>query len=189
MLWRPLSLALLLVALLPAVALPAPPEWRVVSEQSRLGFTGTQAGSPFNGSFKAFEARVRFDPDDLAASRVEVTIDMATAETGARERDDAVRGDDWFAVARHPKATFRTVGFRRLAADRYEADADLTIRDTTRRVTLPFTLTIADGQAHAVGDVTIKRTDFGVGQGQWASGQWVGLDVTIRIDIRAAAAN
>ena len=50
---------------------------------------------------------------------------------------------------------------------------------------LPFTLTIAGDQAHAVGHAKLVRTDFGVGQGTWASGDYVALDVSVDLDIVA----
>jgi hypothetical protein len=50
---------------------------------------------------------------------------------------------------------------------------------------LPFKLTIADGRAHATGHPAVIRTAFGAGKGDWASGQWVALEVGADIDIFA----
>ncbi|HAI28113.1 MAG TPA: YceI family protein, partial [Thalassospira sp.] len=58
-------------------------------------------------------------------------------------------------------------------------------RDVTREVILPFDLEIEGNEAKATGTVTINRTDFGVGQGQWADTSQVGDPVTIEIDIEA----
>ena len=75
--------------------------------------------------------------------------------------------------------------------DRYEAHGQLTIRDVTRDVVLPFELTIEEtggGKvANAVGELTISRLDYGVGQGEWASTKTVGEEVVIRIEIVASA--
>ena len=59
------------------------------------------------------------------------------------------------------------------------------MRGLTKDVTLPFTLTIAGDQAHAVGKTTLVRTDFGVGQGSWSSGDMVALDVDVDLDLVA----
>ena len=178
-----LLLAALAVVVVIGAALAA--NWRIVPEQSRLGFAATQAGTSFEGTFRRFTAEVRFDAADLSSSRAVVVIDMASAETGNLERDVALQGSDWFAVSRFPQARFETRSFRNVGADRFEADADLTIRDVTRPVTVPFTLRpVADG-VRAQGEVTIDRSVWGVGQGQWASEQWVRHAVTVRFDLLA----
>ena len=161
-------------------------EWRIDPAQSHLTFVGTQAGRPFEGSFGRFAATVRFDESDLAASRAVVVIDMASARTGNAQGDDAVRGQDWFAVAMYPQARFETKSFRHLDGNRYEADGVLTIRDAVKPVVLPFTLEKAQSATRARGELVIDRTDFGVGQGQWASPQLVAHEVTIRFDLLAA---
>jgi polyisoprenoid-binding protein YceI len=177
-------LVLAAVSLLAADAWAA--EWRIDPAQSRLTFAGTQAGRPFEGSFGKFTADVRFDATDLAASKAVVVIDMASARTGNAQGDDAVRGQDWFAVAMYPQARFETKSFRLLDGNRYEADGVLTIRDAAKRVALPFTLEKAQSGTRARGELVIDRTDFGVGQGQWASPQLVAHEVTIRFDLLAA---
>jgi polyisoprenoid-binding protein YceI len=65
-------------------------------------------------------------------------------------------------------------------------DADLTMRGQTQAITLPFALEdLGDGSVRAVGTVTVDRTDYGIGQGDFTSGATVGVDVPISIDISA----
>jgi polyisoprenoid-binding protein YceI len=161
-------------------------EWRIEPANSRLSFAGTQGGRPFEGLFEKFTVNVRFDEADLPASKAVVVIDMASARTGNAQGDDAVKGQDWLAVATYPLGRFETKSFRHLGGDRYEADAALTIRDVQKPVVLPFILEKAGGGTRARGELTIDRTDFGVGQGQWASPQLVAHEVTIRFDLLAA---
>jgi polyisoprenoid-binding protein YceI len=163
-------------------------EWRADPAASRLTFIGTQAGSPFEGSVETFSATIRFDESDLPASKAVVSIDMASVRTGNAQRDDAVKGQDWFAVATYPKAQFETKAFRHVGENRYEADAVLTIRDVAKPVVLPFALTNVGDATRATGDLVINRTVFGVGQGQWASAQLVAHEVTIRFDLLARPA-
>lgn len=162
--------------------------WTVDAEASTLGFVGLQGGEAFEGHFSAWTAEIAFDPDDLAASSVAVVIDMASAATGAPQRDDLLPGGDWLAVDEHPQAQFATTGFTHLGGSDYEATADLTIRGLTREVTLPFTLAIDGDRAHVTGALEVLRTDFDVGTGQWASGDMVALEVTITVDLTATRA-
>lgn len=177
-------LALAAVSLLAVDAWAA--EWRVDPAQSRLTFAGTQAGRPFEGSFEKFTANVRFDESDPTAGEATVVIDMASVRTGNAQGDDAVKGQDWMAVAMYPQARFQTTSFRHLGGDRYQADAVLTIRDAAKSVVLPFTLEKAQSGTRAKGELVIDRTDFGIGQGQWSSPQVVAHEVTIRFDLLAA---
>jgi polyisoprenoid-binding protein YceI len=182
---RARTLLALAIAFMVLAAFAWAATWRIDPEKSRLGFTGLQVGTPFEGRFERFSTDIRFDEGDLAASSARVVIDLASARTGNDQRDEALLGQDWFAVARFPQARFETTGFRHLEDNRYEVDATLTIRDVARPVVLPFTLERDGPATRAIGELTINRIDFGVGQGQWASPQWVALDVTIHFDLLA----
>ena len=112
-------------------------------------------------------------------------IDMASAETGSLERDVALQGADWFAISRFPQARFETTRFRSLSGDRFEAEASLTIRDVTKTVVLPFSLAARRAGVRARGELTVDRSDWGVGQGQWASPQWIAFPVRVHFDLLA----
>jgi len=182
--------ALTLVFGLAAAASPAfAAEWKIVSEESRLGFVGTQTGTAFEGEFERFSADIAFDPNDLASSKVVAVIDMASAKAGSKDRNEALPGPDWFAVKSFPEARFETSEIRKAeAGDGFVADGTLTIRDKTNPVTLPFTLTIEGDSAKMTGEATLDRSAFGVGQGQWASDQWIAHEVKVVIDLAATRA-
>jgi polyisoprenoid-binding protein YceI len=93
--------------------------------------------------------------------------------------------DDWFAAKKFPKATFVTTGFKALGGDRYQAAGNLTIRGVSKPITLPFTLTITGNAAHMTSAISLNRTVFGVGQGQFATGESVPLDVAVNINLSA----
>jgi polyisoprenoid-binding protein YceI len=176
--------ALTLLAASPAAA----QTWVVVPEQSRLGFGGTQTGTPFTGAFQRFAAQISFDPAKPEAAKIAVTIDMASARTGDKERDTALPGAEWFDVAKHPTARFEVRQVRATGPNSYTAIANLTMKGRTRPVTLPFTLAINGTTATMKGSLTLDRSQFQVGTGVWATGQWVGLPVTVTVDLTARRA-
>jgi hypothetical protein len=102
-----------------------------------------------------------------------------------RTRDVALPQSDWFNVKEFPEATFEASGFRAAGDGRYEAVGTLTIRGIRKDVVLPFKLDAQASSAHAVGQVEIVRTDFGIGQGEWGTGAVVGLGVTVTVDLVA----
>ena len=176
------ALALAVAGVAPAHAAV---DWRSDPGHSRLIFAATQAGARFEGRFKNFEPQISFEPSDLAHSRFVVTVATGTAETQDHDRDETLRGKDFFDAARWSKATFETTGFTSLGGARYEAAGRLTIRDITKPVKLTFTFTpgASGGSATLAGETTIKRLDFGVGQGDWTDTSWVGNDVEIRFEL------
>ena len=173
-----------LLALL--VALPAhAADWKTDSTKSHLGFSGTQTGVPFKGSFGAWQAEISFDPAHPEAGHAKVTIDLASARTGDTQRDTALPQPEWFDTATHPQASFEADHFVAKGGDAYEAPGKLTIRGTTKDVVLPFTLAITGDQAVVKGHLGLVRSDFGIGQGPWSSGQWVALEVGVDVDLTA----
>ncbi len=169
-----------------SAAEPSTPfNWTVDKAKSRIEFTGSQTGKDFTGSFADYEAAIRLDPADLSSAHIKVTIDMASAETGDRQRDDALPSSDWFSVKDFPTAVFDATEIRAVGAG-YEALGKLTIRGVSKDLILPFSLAIAGDRAKAEGAVSLLRTDFGVGQGDFSTGEWVGLDVKVAIHIEAA---
>jgi len=183
-----LSLAVLATFLFAAPAFAAPSTW-TTDPSSKLTFTGAMNGSAFTGTFKRWSAQIAFDPKALAASKVVVAVDVASGSTGDSDRDSALPTDDWFATSKFAKATFVSRSFRDLGGGKYEADGDLTIRGVSRPVALPFTLAIAGDTARMNGAVVLNRTAFGVGQGQWKTGEVVDTKVTVNVALTAHRAH
>ena len=79
---------------------------------------------------------VRFDPTDPSRSSVNASIDAAGIDTRNPDRDTHLRSPDFLDVAHHPAITFRSTAVRAEGAGEYRVDGELTIRSTTRPVTL-----------------------------------------------------
>jgi polyisoprenoid-binding protein YceI len=175
----------LLAALLLTATADAATTWTTDAARSRLVFTATQAGGEFDGQFRRFRADIAFDPADLAGSRFRVEIETASADTQDKDRDTALGGSDFFAADRWPTATYEAGEFAATASGRYEARGKLTIRGVTRDVPVSFTFKpAADGRSASLdGGTTIRRLDFGVGQGEWKDTKWIGNDVRIRFEL------
>lgn len=168
-----------------SVAVPAS-EWQVVPGESRLGFVATQNNKEFTGEFESFSADITFDPQALDTASAKVNVDTGSIRMKRPEDEvEAARGRDWFYVKKYPKAVFETTAFRKTGANSYVAEAKLTIRGVTKKITLPFTLDISGDTARMEGAVTINRGAYGVGQGQFAEGKWFGMDVKVVVDLTA----
>ena len=155
----PLVLAL---ATLPAFAADY-----VQAPGSTLTFATKYQGEVFTGRFPAFTTRMSFDPAAPGASKLDVTIPLPGAATGDKERDENLRGGDFFAASKYPQARYVATKFRALGGNRYAAYGVLTLRGVSRPVTLTFAWTPGTAPVLA-GQATVKRLDFGVGGGDWA---------------------
>jgi polyisoprenoid-binding protein YceI len=187
------------MALLAALALgPAAPDaaavataWTVDPARSQLTFHPRLAGGEFAGRFERFDATIRFDPADLAHSSLLVVVDLLGARTGDTDRDAALQGSDFFQTARWPRGTFASTGIKPLGNGRFEATGKLTLRDVTRdvRVQLRFDSTAPAGSAaRLVGSANVRRLEFGVGQGEWRSTEWLDDGVRVEFDLALRAA-
>lgn len=168
----------------PALAAP-PPAWVVDRAASSVRFSSTYNGDAFSGAFSRWDADIRFDPANLAASSVTATIDIASARTGDADRDQAIPTPTFLAAGKFPRATFTAHVFKALGGARYEAIGALSLRGLTRPLTLPFTLAITGPVARMNASVSLNRLAFGVGQDEWRKTDALPAVVTVAIALTA----
>jgi polyisoprenoid-binding protein YceI len=119
-------------------------------------------------------------------STVTAVVKTASVNTGNKRRDKDIHKDDFLSVAQYPTMTFASTGVR-LDGDRFLVDGDLTIRATTKRVTLnlePAGFGV-DGRpvAKLTASTEISCNDFGVTRGMAAP--VVGDKVRIVLEVQA----
>lgn len=160
-------------------------QWTLDKDKSSLGFTVVTAQSKIDAQFETFSAEITLDPADLSGASVVVDIDVTSARTGNAQNDGAIASPTWMAAAEFPKATFTSSAIRNTGGNAYEMDGTLALHGIDRPLTVPFTLDIDGNEAVAKGEVDVIRTDFGIGQGQFAAGDQVELSVKVRFEFTA----
>jgi len=150
-----------------------------------LQFSATQAGAKFDGAFRRFRVALDFDPAKPATGSLDVTVDTASIDTQDGERDEILRSADFFSAQQFPQATFRANQFER-AGPGWRARGELTIRGVKKPVGVDFTLAPSGAAFVMKGTTRLKRLAFGLGQGDWASTEWVGDDVDVRFELKLA---
>lgn len=159
------------------------PQWRVMESKSRLGFVAYWERMPFEGTFERWSSELRFDPRNLAGSGFDVTIKMAHADTASRERDEALPQEEWFDVGGYPQARFVTRSIRQVGRFNYQAEAQLTLKGITRTLRFPFRWKAYGDRAKMDARITLDRTDYNVGSGDWASGDVIRKEVEVVVDL------
>jgi polyisoprenoid-binding protein YceI len=178
------SIARLAALSLPAAVSAAVPvtSYSADPQQSRLEFVGVQAGAEFKGAFHKFGADIAFAPDALASSHFDVQIDLKSVDSMDKDRDTTIRGSDIFDVAHYPTAHYVTRSFTKTAAG-YAAVGALTLHGVTKDVPVDFQFTQGASGAKLEGSAKLKRLEFGVGQGDWKSTEWVADAVKISFSL------
>lgn len=161
---KAISSLLLTAALVTAPAFAAD---YVQTSGSILVFASKYDGEIFTGSFPGFDTQLSFDPADLSSAKLDVSIPLAGAKSGNSDRDSTLQGTDFFNVAKFATAHYRADKFRALGDNLYAADGTLELRGVSKPVTFTFTWTPGT-QPVLSGKATVKRLDFGIGEGDWA---------------------
>ncbi len=165
-----------------AAASAASDAWQGDQDAGSLQFVATQAGAKFTGGFRKFTVRFDFEPTGPAGGSLDVTVDLKSADTADAERDGILKGAEFFWTDRHPQARFHASRFRR-EGERWRVDGELSLRGIAQPVTVLFTLDGQPRQPGMKGTATLRRLDFGVGQGEWATTEWIGDEVEVRFDL------
>jgi polyisoprenoid-binding protein YceI len=152
--------------------------YTAVTGTSKLEFTGVQAGAEFKGTFHAYTAAVDFDPAALDRARIDVQIQLASVDTQDKDRDQTIRGPDMFDLAHFPTAHYTTRNIVKSGSG-YTAIGGLTLRGVTKDVPISFQWVPSGQSAKLVGTAQLKRLDFGAGQGDWKSTEWIADSVKI----------
>jgi len=163
-------------------AAAAVPGYSADPRQSRLEFVGVQAGAEFKGTFHKFTAAIEFAPEDLANSHIDVQIDMASVDSLDKDRDTTIRGPDIFDAPHFPTSHYVTRSITKTAAG-YTAVGALTLRGVTKDVPIDLQFTKTAGGAKLDGSAKLKRLDFGAGQGDWKSTEWVADAVKVSFSL------
>ena len=123
--------------------------------------------STVTGSFKTFEGSLETENDDFTDAKVEFSLNVDSIDTNQSQRDEHLKGADFFDAASHPKISFKSTSFTK-DGDDYQLKGDLTIKGVTKPVTLDVehggVATDFYGNNKAGFDVSgkINRNEFGL---------------------------
>lgn len=145
------------------------------------------------GRFSGITGTIRIDEEDPLKSSVEALIPTASVDTGEQTRDGHLRSADFFDSENFPEMRFVSTGVAQVEGNTFVLNGELTIRDTTRPVSLELELlgVIEDPKfglrAGFSGSTELDRTDFGL---TWnaaleAGGVVVGDRVKVEIEVEA----
>ncbi len=171
-------------------AIPLAGIWTVNTAHTDISFAITHFGlSTVRGRFDTVSGTIVADPDNLAKSSVNFTIQASSIDTNQSMRDNDIKGKDYFDVADYPTITFVSTKIVKTGADAYTAKGNLTMKGVTKEVSLPFKVLgpvneMGQPKIGASSQITIKRLDYGIGPNV----PILGYDVNVTISLEAGKA-
>lgn len=188
-----LSLLLLAAFYCSVVSVGAEEIYKLDPVHSSISFKVRHFFSYVNGSFTKFEGTIHVDQQHPEKSSVTATIDTTSVNTKNDKRDEDLRSDDFFDVAKYPTITFKSKSVKQTGADSGDILGDLTMHGVTKEITLHAKFL---GKGKGMGDKAIsgwqvapepiKRSEYGLTWSKAVEGTAVvGDEVTISIDVEA----
>lgn len=172
---------LLLAATMPALA-ATPPTWHSVAGSSTIDWTAHWQGNPVKGGFKQFTIRAQnLVPTHPAGATLSMQLDTTSITASSPDITNALRGAAWFAVKQHPQATF--TGTVKHGTNGLKADGRLELKGHQQPLSFPLQVRRKGDGLLLEGHFDLRRTDFGIGAGQWRSGKVVARDVQVRFSV------
>jgi polyisoprenoid-binding protein YceI len=174
--------------------------WAIDAAHAELGFAVRHLMlSTVRGRFGAVNGTITVDENDPKSAKIDVTVDVASIDTRQEMRDNHLRSADFFDAANHPTMHFVSKRIEGDVTKTFKVIGDLTIRGTTREITLDVTFEgrakdpWGNDRAGFSASGKLNRHDFGLNWNQAleAGGVTVGAEVKLTLDVeivRQAAA-
>lgn len=160
---RRVAALLALPLLVAARPLPDAKPHVIDKAHSEINFVADSRMLSAHGFFGKWDADVKLDAANWGNSSVSITIDAASINTRVERRDGHLRSADFFDVEKHPTITFKSVSIKSTGANKLDITGDLTVRGTTKRITVPASMVFYEqGTGRFRGTFTLNRMDYGV---------------------------
>jgi polyisoprenoid-binding protein YceI len=130
-------------------------DWQIAEGYS-IKFDG---GDP-SGEFSGLKGTIQFDENNLADSKFDMTLDVASINTGNGMKNTHAKSERWFDADKYPTIAFTSSSITK-AADGFEAAGTLEIHGIKKEVTIPFTFV----DNTFAGNIEVNRFDFNLDDG------------------------
>jgi polyisoprenoid-binding protein YceI len=168
-----------LAAIILLLAAFVPANWNLSS--SAITFKIKHAGLVVNGSLAGTQTDINFDPANPAQSSIVASLETSTIETGIALRNRHLRKEQYLHIDKYPRITMRSTKIEKTGTNTYLGNFDLTIKETTNNIQLPFTFTEKRPGGEFKGEFTINRLDYKVGESNWLMDNEVMISIQLNV--------
>lgn len=155
--------------------------WNVDTADAKVSFSVKGPFGTVNGSFSGLEATIHFDPNDLAGSLIQASIDAKTVSSGVGMRNRHLRSEEqWLNADKFPRISFKSEKIEKGAAG-YKAIGTLTLKGVSKPVEIAFSFTPNGNTGLFKGEFSIKREDFNMGKPGGTVGDMISLQLQVPV--------
>jgi polyisoprenoid-binding protein YceI len=134
-----------------------------------------------SGTFSGLKGTVTFSPADQGNSKIDVTLDATSINTGNSLKDTHAKSEEWLNTAKYPLIKFSSTAITK-ESDKYIIAGKLELRGVSKDVKIPATYEEKNGKGVFAGEFTINRNDYGV-RGSGMKAKMVGDNVKVNFNI------
>jgi polyisoprenoid-binding protein YceI len=146
---------------------------------ANVSFKLKMLGATVEGKFKGFSGTLKFDPNNLATSSLNASVDATTLDTDNNLRNKHLKEkSEFFNVAKYPVLKMKTTKIEK-EGNNFVGYFDLTIKETTKSVKIPFTFKQEGDNGTFQGSAIINRRDWSVGGGTWGMSDNVTFTIAV----------
>jgi len=156
----------------------------VNAEGSKVEWVGSKVSGSHPGGFKTFSAKLSPKDGKAAGGSVSAEIDTKSMYSDSDKLTAHLMSADFFEVEKHPTATFDSTSIAEGGSEGFNhtVEGTLTLHGTTKKVTFPANIDMADGGAKVKTEFSINRKDFGMEYAGMAD-DLIRDDVVIKLDL------
>ncbi len=147
-------------------------DWKIADNYS-IKFDG---GDP-SGEFTGLKGTISFDPKDLASSKFNTSIDVASINTGNGMKNTHAKSDKWFDANKYPTITFNSNSISKTSTG-YQATGMLDMHGVQKEITIPFTFE----KNEFAGSFEVNRLDYNINTAEPEHGS-ANFKVTISVPV------
>jgi polyisoprenoid-binding protein YceI len=147
--------ALVVVFLCSAFTVFIVSDWQIKDKEYSIKFDTKMV----SGTLTGLKGSIKFDENNLPASGFDVSVDVNTINTGNGMRNKHARAEGFFNAEKFPKIMFKSSSIEKTATG-YQVSGALTIKGTTKNVSIPFAFDNKGAEGNFRGNFTINRTDY-----------------------------
>jgi polyisoprenoid-binding protein YceI len=139
-------------------------QYTPADQGSSVTFTIKNLGFNTGGSFSGLQGTIVFDPQNVAGDSFDVSVSASSVNTDNDMRDDHLKKEGYFDVARYPRIHFVSTSVTQAdKSGHYTVTGKLTIKNTTKEISFPFLAVPAGDDYIFKGGFQLNRKDFDIG--------------------------
>jgi polyisoprenoid-binding protein YceI len=144
------------------------------------GYSIRFKGKFADGTFDKLSGTIIFDPSNISASSFNVTVDVASINTGKALKNKHAVSENWFDAEKFP--VIRFVSSEVTSTDSsYTVRGELDFHGIKKEILIPFTYLQENNKASFQGSFRVNRADFGIGKTNGKESDFTTVEVVVPV--------